>query len=35
MANLEFLLIDQDTKLRHFKQELKWNEIYYHMARGL
>jgi L-arabinose isomerase len=35
MAGLEFLLIDQDTKLRHFRQELKWNEIYYHLARGL
>jgi L-arabinose isomerase len=35
MANLEFLLIDDDTKLRQFKQELRWNEIYYHLARGL
>jgi L-arabinose isomerase len=35
MAGLEFLLIDNDTKLRQFRQELKWNEIYYHLARGL
>jgi L-arabinose isomerase len=35
MAGLEFLLIDNDTKLRQFRQELKWNEAYYHLARGL
>jgi L-arabinose isomerase len=34
MADLEFLLIDDDTKLRAFKQELRWNEVYYHLARG-
>ncbi len=35
MAGLEFLLIDEDTKLRAFKHELRWNEIYYLLARGL
>jgi L-arabinose isomerase len=35
MAGLEFVLIDGDTKLRQFRQELRWNEIYYHLARGL
>jgi L-arabinose isomerase len=35
MAGLEFVLIGGDTKLREFKQELRWNEIYYHLARGL
>lgn len=35
MANLEFLLIDSDTKLSEFKKELKWNELYYHLANGL
>ena len=35
MADLEFLLIDDGTKLRAFKSELRWNEIYYHLARGL
>jgi L-arabinose isomerase len=35
MAGMEFLLIDEDTKLRRFKRELGWNEIYYHLARGL
>jgi L-arabinose isomerase len=35
MAGIEFLLIDSDTKLSAFKKELRWNEIYYHLARGL
>ncbi len=29
MAGIEFLLIDQDTKLRSFKQELLWNDAAY------
>jgi L-arabinose isomerase len=35
MANLEFLLIDHDTKLDAFKKELRWNEIYYLLAKGV
>ena len=35
MVGLEFLLIDKDTGLSDFKKELRWNEIYYHLARGL
>ena len=35
MANMEFLLIDNDTKLAEFKKELRWNDLYYHLARGL
>jgi L-arabinose isomerase len=35
MAGIEFLLIDNDTKLRAFKQELRWNDIYYALAKGL
>jgi L-arabinose isomerase len=35
MAGIEFLLIDQDTKLADFKKELRWNDLYYHLARGL
>ena len=35
MAGLEFLRIDTDTQLSQFKKELRWNEIYYHLARGL
>jgi len=35
MAGIEFLLIDEDTKLADFKKELRWNDLYYHMANGL
>jgi L-arabinose isomerase len=35
MAGIEFLLIDGDTRLAEFKKELRWNEVYYHVARGL
>jgi L-arabinose isomerase len=35
MAGLEFLLIDNDTKLSAFKKELRWNEMYYYLAKGL
>ncbi len=35
MAGLEFLLIDRETKLKEFKKELRWNDLYYHMCRGL
>jgi L-arabinose isomerase len=35
MAGLEFLLIGEDTQLSAFKKELRWNEVYYYLARGL
>jgi L-arabinose isomerase len=35
MAGLEVLRIDHDTRLPEFKKELRWNEVYYHLARGL
>jgi L-arabinose isomerase len=35
MAGIEFVLIDRDTKLRDFKNELRWNDLYYHLAQGL
>jgi L-arabinose isomerase len=35
MAGLEFLLIDGDTRLSAFKKELRWNEMYYYLAKGL
>ncbi len=31
MADVEFLLIDQDTRLAEFKKELRWNDVYYHL----
>ncbi|MGO3398740.1 MAG: L-arabinose isomerase family protein, partial [Serratia proteamaculans] len=33
MHNIEFLLIDQDTTLPSFKNELRWNEAYYQLNR--
>lgn len=33
MANVEFVLIGKDTKLYQFKNELRWNEIYFHSFR--
>jgi L-arabinose isomerase len=35
MAGIEFLLIDADTTIPGFKRELRWNQAYYHLARGL
>jgi L-arabinose isomerase len=34
MAGLELVVIDGDTKLRQFKQELAWNEVAYGLRRG-
>jgi L-arabinose isomerase len=34
MAGIEFLLIDNETKLAEFKKELRWNDLYYHLAKG-
>ena len=35
MAGCEFLLIGRDTNVAAFKNELRWNEAYFHLARGL
>ena len=35
MAGLEFVLIDENTQLSEFKKELRWNELYYLLAKGL
>jgi L-arabinose isomerase len=35
MAGIEFLVIDKETKLAEFKNELKWNDMYYLLAKGL
>jgi L-arabinose isomerase len=34
MADIECLLIDENTRIREFKNELRWNEVYYHLNRG-
>ncbi len=33
MAGMEFLLIDNDTKIRDFKKEIMWNDLYYQLRR--
>ena len=33
MAGVELLVIDNETTLRDFRNELRWNEAYYHLAR--
>lgn len=35
MAGIEYLHIDKDTCLTDFKKELKWNEMYYMLSKGL
>jgi L-arabinose isomerase len=34
MAGVELVVIDADTRLRQFKQELRWDEVYYGLNRG-
>jgi L-arabinose isomerase len=34
MAGVELAIIDRETKLRAFKQQLRDNEVYYHLALG-
>ncbi|AHG92652.1 L-arabinose isomerase (plasmid) [Gemmatirosa kalamazoonensis] len=33
MAGMELLVIDEDTTVREFKKELRWNDVYYRLAR--
>ena len=35
MAGIEFLLIDENTRLDEFKKELRWNDLYYLLEKGL
>jgi L-arabinose isomerase len=35
MAGMEFLLIDEGTTVPAFKKELRWNDLYYRLAKGL
>jgi len=35
MLNLEFLVIDEHTSISEFKKELRWNDLYYHLSKGL
>ncbi|HET9221940.1 MAG TPA: L-arabinose isomerase, partial [Roseiflexaceae bacterium] len=35
IAGMEYLLIDKSTTVSGFKKELRWNDLYYHLAKGL
>lgn len=35
MADIEILLINEDTKLAEFKKEIRWNDLFYHLAKGI
>ena len=35
MAGVEFLLIDEHTTVEAFKDTLRWNDLYYHLNKGL
>jgi len=35
MAGIELLLIDETVNLAAFSKEIRWNQAYYHLARGL
>ncbi|XSG74003.1 L-arabinose isomerase [Herpetosiphon llansteffanensis] len=35
IAGMEYLQIDRNTNVSQFKQELRWNDLYYHLAKGL
>jgi L-arabinose isomerase len=35
IAGIEYLLIDRDTTLSSIKKELRWNDLYYHLAKGI
>ena len=35
IAGIELVVIGADTKLSEFKQNLRNNEVYYHLAQGI
>ncbi len=35
MAGIEFLLIDEYTRVPEFKEKLRWNDLYYLLNNGI
>jgi L-arabinose isomerase len=35
MAGIEYVQIDNNTNVSDFKKELRWNEVYYHLIKGI
>jgi len=35
MAGIEYLVINEETNISSFKKELRWNDLYYHLSKGI
>ena len=35
MAGIEYLVINEETNISAFKKELRWNDLYYHLSKGI
>ena len=35
MTGIEYILIGENSDLAELKKELRWNEVYYHLAGGI
>jgi L-arabinose isomerase len=35
IAGIELVVIDEDTTVREFQRELRWNQAYHRLAQGL
>jgi L-arabinose isomerase len=35
MAGIEFMVIDENTRVQEFKEKLRWNDLYYHLSKAL
>jgi len=35
MAGIEFMVIDENTRVDEFKDKLRWNDLYYHLSKGI
>ena len=35
IAGIELVIISSDTTTREFRNELRWNQVYYHLAGAL
>ena len=34
-GKVEFLVIDENTRVQEFREKLRWNDLYYHLNKGL
>ena len=35
MSGVELLVIDETTTLDSFRDQVRWNDLYWHLAKGL